>query len=141
MGSCGHVLIAISGQQLAVEPYCQATAFDSSKDLPSCVWQKWEVDAGPQKRTRKRPSLVTCVFRHNLAPLHCSLAGLPCKRPFQALALDNGGAGLMLPFYTASSGSPGLPLDDGTMVLPKAKRFHVRVLVACYKVSGLEARG
>ena len=42
--------------------------------------------------------------------------------------------GLLLPFYTASSGSRGLPLDDGRVVLPADKRFRVHILVPCYKV-------
>ena len=43
--------------------------------------------------------------------------------------------GLMLPFFTASSGSKGLPIDDGRVVLPADKRFNVHILVPCYKVS------
>jgi hypothetical protein len=42
--------------------------------------------------------------------------------------------GLMLPFYTSSSGSKGLPIDDGCVVLPADKRFRVHILVPCYKV-------
>jgi hypothetical protein len=42
--------------------------------------------------------------------------------------------GLMLPFYTSSSGSKGLPIDDGRVVLPADKRFRVHILVPCYKV-------
>ena len=42
--------------------------------------------------------------------------------------------GFLLPFYTASTGSRGLPLDDGRVVLPPEKRFRVHVLVPCYKV-------
>jgi hypothetical protein len=42
--------------------------------------------------------------------------------------------GLMLPFYTSSSGSKGLPIDDGHVVLPADKRFRVHILVPCYKV-------
>jgi hypothetical protein len=42
--------------------------------------------------------------------------------------------GLLLPLYTASSGSRGLPLDDGRVVLPPGKRFRVHILVPCYKV-------
>jgi hypothetical protein len=43
--------------------------------------------------------------------------------------------GLMLPFFTSSSGSRGLPIDDGRVVLPADKRFRVHILVPCYKVS------
>jgi hypothetical protein len=43
---------------------------------------------------------------------------------------------LMLTRRTVSTGSPGLPRDDGTVVLPQEKRFHVRILVPCYKVGG-----
>jgi hypothetical protein len=44
--------------------------------------------------------------------------------------------GLMLPFFTSSSGSRGLPIDDGRVVLPADKRFRVHILVPCYKVRG-----
>jgi hypothetical protein len=44
--------------------------------------------------------------------------------------------GFLLVRYTGSAGSRGLPLDDGRVVLPADKCFHVRVLVPCYKVGG-----
>jgi hypothetical protein len=41
---------------------------------------------------------------------------------------------LMLVVYTAPTPqSRGLPADDGRVILPAEKRFHVRVLVPCYK--------
>ncbi len=43
--------------------------------------------------------------------------------------------GFLLFLSTHSSGSRGLPVDDGMVVLPQDKHFHVRVLVPCYKVS------
>jgi hypothetical protein len=46
--------------------------------------------------------------------------------------------GFMLFRYTAPSGSRGLPLDDGRVVLPPEKRFNVHILVPCYKVGGRE---
>jgi hypothetical protein len=49
--------------------------------------------------------------------------------------------GLMLPVYTASSGSKGLPIDDGRVVLPADKRFNVHILVPCYKVRAEGGKG
>lgn len=43
--------------------------------------------------------------------------------------------GMLLPFHTLSSGSKGLPVDDGRAILPPEKRFRVHILVPCYKVS------
>lgn len=45
--------------------------------------------------------------------------------------------GLLLPFHTLGSGSKGLPIDDGRVILPPEKRFRVHILVPCYKVSSL----
>jgi hypothetical protein len=42
--------------------------------------------------------------------------------------------GMLLPFHTLSSGSKGLPVDDGRVILPPEKRFRVHILVPCYKV-------
>jgi hypothetical protein len=44
--------------------------------------------------------------------------------------------GMMLWLRTAPSGSRGLPVDDGRVVLPPEKRFNVHMLVPCYKVGG-----
>ncbi len=46
--------------------------------------------------------------------------------------------GALLIVHTASSGSRGLPLDDGRVVLPPQKRFNVHILVPCYKVCGAD---
>lgn len=46
--------------------------------------------------------------------------------------------GMLLPFHTLSSGSKGLPVDDGRAILPPEKRFRVHILVPCYKVSFLQ---
>ncbi|WIA20938.1 hypothetical protein OEZ85_005279 [Tetradesmus obliquus] len=43
--------------------------------------------------------------------------------------------GMLLPFHTLSSGSKGLPVDDGRAILPPEKRFRVHILVPCYKES------
>lgn len=43
--------------------------------------------------------------------------------------------GAMLLFYTDSTGSEGLPADNGRNLLPTTKRFSVHILVPCYKVS------
>jgi hypothetical protein len=48
--------------------------------------------------------------------------------------------GFLLWLHTQPSGSKGLPVDDGRVVLPPAKRFNVHILVPCYKVRGLAAR-
>jgi hypothetical protein len=42
--------------------------------------------------------------------------------------------GMLLPFHTLSSGSKGLPVDDGRVILPPEKRFRVHILVPCFKV-------
>lgn len=41
---------------------------------------------------------------------------------------------MMLWLHTQPSGSRGLPVDDGRVVLPPQKRFNVHMLVPCYKV-------
>lgn len=46
--------------------------------------------------------------------------------------------GMLLPFATLSSGSKGLPIDDGKVILPPEKRFRVHILVPCYKVRSVE---
>jgi hypothetical protein len=45
---------------------------------------------------------------------------------------------LMLVRVTKSTWGPGLPADDGSgsVTMPPHARFHVRVLVPCYKVRG-----
>jgi cellulose synthase/poly-beta-1,6-N-acetylglucosamine synthase-like glycosyltransferase len=53
------------------------------------------------------------------------LMGLAAVLPYAA----------MLVVYTAPTGSMGLPADDGRVILPPEKRFHVRVLIPCYKES------
>lgn len=45
--------------------------------------------------------------------------------------------GFLLWLYTSSSHSKGLPVDDGRVIMPPEKRFHVRVLVPCYKVRSM----
>lgn len=67
-------------------------------------------------------ALVVC--RYGVLILVVEFIGLTSVLPY----------GLLLPFYTTSSGSKGLPIDDGRVVLPADKRFRVHILVPCYKV-------
>ena len=62
--------------------------------------------------------------RYGIVILVVELMGLSAVLPY----------GFMLFRYTASKGSKGLPIDDGKVILPVDKRFHVRVLIPCYKV-------
>jgi hypothetical protein len=66
---------------------------------------------------------VACC-RYGIVILVVELMGLSAVLPY----------GFMLFRYTASKGSKGLPIDDGKVILPVEKRFHVRVLIPCYKV-------
>lgn len=67
-------------------------------------------------------------------------SSLPCRYGVLILVVEIIGLtsvvpyGMLLPFYTSSSGSKGLPIDDGRVVLPADKRFRVHILVPCYKV-------
>lgn len=67
--------------------------------------------------------LLLC-FRYGVLILVVELIGLSSVIPY----------GMLLPFQTLSSGSKGLPIDDGKVILPPEKRFRVHILVPCYKV-------
>lgn len=66
--------------------------------------------------------LLCC--RYGVLILVVELIGLTSVIPY----------GMLLPFQTLSSGSKGLPIDDGKVILPPEKRFRVHILVPCYKV-------
>lgn len=83
---------------------------------------------------------LTCTKREALPSTVCVCAHVVCRYGVLILVVEFIGLtsvlpyGLLLPFYTTSSGSKGLPIDDGRVVLPADKRFRVHILVPCYKV-------
>ena len=48
---------------------------------------------------------------------------------------------MLLPWHTVSTGSSGLPPDNGRLSLPQDKHFKVHVLVPCYKVGRVLCAG
>lgn len=81
--------------------------------------------------SQRHAACCPCVARrYGVLVLVVELLGLSAVLPY----------GFLLPFYTASSGSRGLPIDDGRVVLPREKCFVVHILVPCYKVRRREAR-
>lgn len=106
----------------------------------------------PLRRTHTALKCLTVTMRNvsDFVPapasppsLPASHSPLPCRYGVLILVVEFIGLtsvlpyGLMLPFFTSSSGSRGLPIDDGRVVLPADKRFRVHILVPCYKVSRL----
>lgn len=75
-------------------------------------------------RATAKANLCSLHLRYGWLVLGVELLGVTAVLPY----------GAMLVVHTESTGSPGLPADDGSLMLPPDKRFRVHVMVPCYKV-------